>query len=176
MAEAFAGQQGIVLAVVAGVAGVSFLVSIVLAWRLSKLRREYAVLRGEGGEQDIMATVSRAVRRVDELNRRMDAVWADQQGQQEVNKLMLQKSAIVRYNAFEDMGGLLSFSLAILNDKGDGVVISSINGRTETRTYAKEVRAFESEHTLSQEEREAIAAAGGKQVVGPRRLVASQRR
>jgi Protein of unknown function (DUF4446) len=57
------------------------------------------------------------------------------------------------------MGGRLSFSAAILDDNGDGFIISSINGRTETRTYAKLVRGLTSEHNLSDEEREAIAVA-----------------
>jgi hypothetical protein len=57
------------------------------------------------------------------------------------------------------MGGRLSFSAALLNDHGDGIVITSINGRSETRTYAKPVKGLTSEHNLSEEEREAIAAA-----------------
>jgi hypothetical protein len=57
------------------------------------------------------------------------------------------------------MGGRMSFSAALLDDNGDGVIISSINGRTETRTYAKLVRGLTSESNLSDEEREAIAVA-----------------
>ena len=45
--------------------------------------------------------------------------------------------AVVRYDAFADMGGRLSFSAALYDDSGDGFVLSSINGRSETRTYAK---------------------------------------
>src|SRR5690349_19271989 len=45
--------------------------------------------------------------------------------------------AIVHYDALREMSGRRSFSLALINSVGDGVVISSINGRTETRTYAK---------------------------------------
>ena len=53
----------------------------------------------------------------------------------------LRDVAIVRYDALQEMSGQLSFSLALLNAVGDGVVLSSINGRAETRTYAKPVRA-----------------------------------
>ena len=49
--------------------------------------------------------------------------------------------AVVRYDALSEMSGQLSFSVALLNALGDGVVLSSINGRTETRTYAKIVRS-----------------------------------
>lgn len=68
----------------------------------------------------------------------------------------LQHLAVVRYDAFGDTGGKLSWSMALLDDKGDGVVLTSINSRADARTYAKEVRAFTSEAKLSPEEEEAI--------------------
>ncbi len=71
----------------------------------------------------------------------------------------LRHVAVVRYDAFADMGGRLSFSAALLDDQGDGLVLSSINGRSETRTYAKALVGLQSEHTLSPEEHEAITAA-----------------
>ena len=58
------------------------------------------------------------------------------------------------------MGGRLSFSAALLDDSGDGLVLTSINGRSETRTYAKGVKAGESDHSLSPEEQQAIGYAG----------------
>ena len=70
-------------------------------------------------------------------------------------------SAVVRYDAFGDMGGRLSFSAALFDDRGDGLVITSINGRSETRTYAKELVGLKSDHTLSPEEEQAIEAARG---------------
>jgi hypothetical protein len=57
------------------------------------------------------------------------------------------------------MSGQLSFSLALLNSSGDGVVLSSINGRAETRTYAKIILAGQGEQQLSPEEEEAIRVA-----------------
>lgn len=68
----------------------------------------------------------------------------------------LQHLAIVRYDAFGDTGGKLSWSLALLDDKGDGVVLTSINSRADARTYAKEIRSFASESKLSPEEEEAL--------------------
>ena len=67
--------------------------------------------------------------------------------------------AVVRYDAFADMGGRLSFSAALYDDSGDGLVLSSINGRSETRTYAKALVGFQSDHSLSPEEKEAIETA-----------------
>jgi hypothetical protein len=71
----------------------------------------------------------------------------------------LQHVGLVRYDAFEDMGGHLSFSAALLNGRGDGVVITSINGRADTRCYAKTVKGAQSEHNLSGEEEQAIREA-----------------
>lgn len=71
-------------------------------------------------------------------------------------KQTLQHLAIVRYDAFGDTGGKLSWSLALLDDHGDGVVLTSINSRADARTYAKEIKAFTSESKLSPEEEEAL--------------------
>ena len=71
----------------------------------------------------------------------------------------LRDVAVIRYDALQEMSGQLSFSLAILNAQGDGIVLSSINGRAETRTYAKAIVAGKSQQELSPEEEEAIRVA-----------------
>lgn len=67
--------------------------------------------------------------------------------------------AVLHYDALEEMSGARSFSLAMLNAYGDGVVVTSINGRTETRTYAKAVTRGEADHLLSPEEYRVIRSA-----------------
>lgn len=67
--------------------------------------------------------------------------------------------AIVHYDALREESGGLSFSLALLNSAGDGVVLTSINGRTETRTYAKIVQSGRSLQLLSPEEDQVVRAA-----------------
>jgi hypothetical protein len=76
-----------------------------------------------------------------------------------VDPRALRDVAIVRYDALQEMSGQLSFSLALLNALGDGVVLSSINGRAETRTYAKPVRAGKGVQELSPEEAQAVHSA-----------------
>ena len=71
----------------------------------------------------------------------------------------LRHVAVVRYDAFGDMGGRLSFSAAIVDDRGDGVVLSSIHARGESRTYAKGVTGGGSDTTLTPEEQQALSAA-----------------
>ncbi len=76
----------------------------------------------------------------------------------------VQRVGLVRYDAFEEMGGRLSFSAALLNASGDGMVITSINGRADTRCYAKPVAGAASTHNLSDEETEAIRLAMAENV------------
>ena len=71
----------------------------------------------------------------------------------------LRHLAVVRYDAFGDMGGHLSWSLALLDDAGNGVVLTSIHGRSDARSYAKNVSAWTSQQQLSPEEEEAITHA-----------------
>ena len=81
----------------------------------------------------------------------------------------LRDMAVIKYDALQEMSGQLSFSLALLNSSGDGIVLSSINGRAETRTYAKIVVAGRGEQQLSPEEEEAIRVARlGRGVGAPR--------
>ena len=67
--------------------------------------------------------------------------------------------SLLRYDAFEDVGGRLSFSCAMLDGQGGGVVLTSINGRQETRVYAKPIANGRSSYNLSSEEEEAIRQA-----------------
>jgi hypothetical protein len=79
----------------------------------------------------------------------------------------VQNVSVVRFDAFDDMGGRLSFSAAILDARGDGMVITGINGRQDTRVYSKPVRNGTSPHNLSDEEEVAIREA----LSGPRQIV-----
>jgi hypothetical protein len=68
----------------------------------------------------------------------------------------LRHLAVVRYDAFGDMGGHLSWSMALLDDGGNGVVLTSIHGRSEARTYAKNIATWSCEQAMSPEEEEAV--------------------
>lgn len=71
----------------------------------------------------------------------------------------LRHLALVRYDAFGDMGGRLSWSLALADDRGDGVVLTSISGRSDARTYAKNISGWAADQPLSPEEEEAVSQA-----------------
>ncbi len=93
----------------------------------------------------------------------VDALPADVHGlRQEVAALKAENAdalrhlSVVRYDAFGDVGGHLSWSLALLDDAGHGTVLTSIHGRSEARTYAKSIAGWTCEQQLSPEELEAI--------------------
>jgi hypothetical protein len=71
----------------------------------------------------------------------------------------LRRPSVVRYDAFGDMGGRLSWSLALLDAAGDGIVLTSIHGRSDARTYAKSVTGWQADQPLSPEEDEAVQQA-----------------
>jgi hypothetical protein len=74
----------------------------------------------------------------------------------------LSNVALVRYDAFGEMSGRMSFSLALLDEHGDGVTISAIAGPGDTRVYAKAVADGKGEHELSPEEQRAVSSALAK--------------
>jgi hypothetical protein len=71
----------------------------------------------------------------------------------------VQHVGVVRFNPFEDTGSNQSFALAMLDDDGDGIVISSLHSRQATRVYLKPISAGRAETALSEEEAEALRKA-----------------
>jgi hypothetical protein len=115
-----------------------------------------AVLAGATGIVIAVTAHRRAARVVRECNELIQGAVGSRGT---VDPHALRDVAIVRYDALNEMSGQLSFSLALLNALGDGVVVSSINGRAETRTYAKPVRAGKGTQELSPEETQAVHSA-----------------
>lgn len=160
------------LAVVAtGFSAFALVVVVVLAVQVGRLRRAYdGLVAGAEGASFVDAvgrqSASSAALRLDVEALRHDvaAARADRLG-------VLRRLAVVRYDAFGDLGGALSFSVALLDDAGDGLVLTCINGRSETRTYAKGIVGGRSEAALSPEEVEAV-----EQACAPLELLAQARR
>lgn len=110
-------------------------------------------------EENLMDTLVHCLEELQLIRKELQRFESDQQKMRSVLKGTVQKVGVVRFDAFEDVGGKLSFSVALLNEHGDGIVLSSLNGRQESRSYVKPVEGGESSYTLSKEEREAIAKA-----------------
>lgn len=95
-------------------------------------------------------------RRVEDLPTDVEGLRAEVHALRMEASQALRHLAVVRYDAFGDMGGHLSWSMALLDDGGDGVLLTSIHGRSEARTYAKNIRGWSCEQQLSPEEEEAV--------------------
>ena len=142
-----------------GVAVVALVLAVVANARVGRLRKSLAVVDTPEGRQSVLEVVGR---HRDETARLREELAASQQAVGEVRSALsdaLRHVAVVRYDAFGDMGGRLSFTAAMLDDAGDGLLLTSIHGRSEARTYAKGVVAGSSEQSLSPEEQQAIDAA-----------------
>ena len=139
--------------------GVAFAASVGVFLSYSSVRRRLLVLQGKAGQADILEATARQVEHVGLLREEIRALTGHLNALTEAFRKAIQRVAIYRYDAFEDMGGKLSFSAAFLDANGDGVVITCINGRQEARTYAKPVEAARSVYNLSPEEQEAIRRA-----------------
>lgn len=135
------------------------LVVAVLFRQWSLLRRNIGILRRGAEGENLLEKVASNTVEIRELHRRLDQQADEKDYLARVLAGAVQRVALVRYDAFEDMGGQLSFSLALLDEHGDGVVISSIYGRNEDRVYAKAVKGGVSSHALSPEEEEAVRRA-----------------
>jgi hypothetical protein len=146
----------------AAVTGALLAVLVVLRLRVRLRRLERAcdaLLAGGPGAARFVSAVRQAQSSGDDVRREVAALRAELAQARADLGTALRHVAVVRYDAFDDLAGRLSFSAALLDDAGDGVVVTSINGRSETRTYAKGVTAGGSPHPLSPEEREAVARA-----------------
>ena len=140
----------------AAVGLLGLVLALVTQVRLRRLRRSLAVLQSGDGETSFVEAAARTSRDVDALRRDVAVLSAGLDETRVDLADAIRHVAVVRYDAFGDMGGRLSFSAALLDDSGDGLVLSSIAGRTETRTYAKGVKRGTSEAQLSPEEEQVV--------------------
>jgi Protein of unknown function (DUF4446) len=127
-------------------------------WRVSKVRKQQLVLLG-GGKGDLVDFAVSLQGRIDDLHRAVDEIAA---GLARVDRRVdgaVQKTSIVRYDAYEGTGGHQSASLALLDSSRTGVVVSAIQGRDYARIYVKELDRGKTTVALSPEEAEAVERA-----------------
>ena len=141
------------------VALLGLLLAVIVALRIRRMRRHYLALQQGGDGESFLDAVTRQGEEVAGMRTEVASLASDVQTLRVDLADAIRHVAVVRYDAFNDMGGRMSFSAALLDDAGDGVVMSSINGRTETRTYAKGVKGGTSEAELSPEEEQVIGYA-----------------
>lgn len=152
-------QLVLLVAVVAGVAGL--VLGLIAQIRLSRLRRSYSLLQADEGRETFVDLVGRTIEDFSDLRddvRDLERVLTKTRRDLAAS---LRHVAVVRYDAFGDLGGRFSFSAALLDDSGDGLVITSIHARAETRTYFKGVTGGVADIELSPEEIQAVQLARG---------------
>ncbi len=139
--------------------GIVFLwVSVLTAILFFHFRREKNLNQALKEERlvDILRTHGKQIKEIEEKMREIQGAL---KSLEILSKYSLRRVGLVRFDAFEDTGGELSFSLALIDDRGNGFVITSIQGRQEGRVYAKPLEGGESLYRLSEEEKEALRRA-----------------
>lgn len=149
------------LAVVALAVVVVALGGWLVALQLSetRLRSRLRRILGDTGSTRLDEVLDEQAKRIAQLSTRLDALNALERELEASSRLALQKVGVVRFNPFQDSGGDQSFAIALLDQAGTGVVMSSLHGRAETRIFAKQVTNGRSAHALSGEEQQAIKTA-----------------
>jgi len=139
------------------------LVLVIIVWRFFSGMSTYRNIMEQFGASETAEELSRLLVQLDELDERMahrEKHDAEQDHRLEAHSSHLQevvqRVGLVRYNAFPDVAGDQSYSLAMLNALGDGVVLTTLHGRAEARTYAKKVVHGASNYPLLPEEQQAI--------------------
>jgi hypothetical protein len=134
-------------------------VLLLFNWKVSTLSAAYrSFMQGRNGAslESVLMSLNQGMARIESL------IEADRQRLREAEAVLdtaVRGVGVVRFNAFQDTGSDLSFAVALLDANESGLVISSIYGRDESRTYAKPVKAGKSPYQLSGEEQEAIRRA-----------------
>lgn len=155
--------KGIVALAAAAVAVIALICSVALLVSLRRLRHSQQLVLGEHGQQDLVAHAANlhdafeALRAyVDDVALRLDtrlaAVEATMRG-------TIAHRALIRYDAYNELSGQQSVSIALLDDERCGIVLSCIHHRDQARVYAKQVIGGEGELELSPEEAEAVRVA-----------------
>lgn len=149
----------VVIGVLAAVVLLLVVGVLVQSVRLGRAVRAYRDLVRDGNGGSLHDRLAGNAIALDRAAQRMADIEAMQATIEARSQRSLQHIGMVRFNPFEDTGSDQSFAIALLDNRRDGIVISSLHGRANTRIFAKPVANGASEHHLSDEESEAIRVA-----------------
>ena len=139
--------------IIAGGSLTAAIFAIVMLLRFRKTAKAFFTGNEAANLEQFIIAQSKKLNELNKQNDILEEAVADLRKQQ---KYSIQKIGLVRYNPFADDGGNLSFSMALLDDHNNGVVITSMHGRDANRIYAKPIIKSKSEFTLTKEEELAI--------------------
>ena len=132
---------------------------VYLFWRTRRIESDYELLIRDSTGQNFAQIVSDNIEQADALLLEVERLSGQYALALRRMAGAVQHVGVVRFDAFRDLGGMLSFAVALLDDRGNGLAFSSIYGRSESRTYAKPIVERGSSYELSPEEKEAIRLA-----------------
>jgi hypothetical protein len=160
MATSLTNTQGIIAIAAAAVAVVALLACAALMLWVQRLRRAQRLVLGEQGQRDLVAHAAamqeafEALREyVEDVALRLDERLA---GAELALRGAIAHRALVRYDAYNELSGRQSMSIALLDEEQSGIVLSCIHHRDQARVYAKQVHGGRGELELSPEETEAV--------------------
>lgn len=150
---------GISAVAMAFILGVLLIVSLI---KIRKLNKKYsAFMKGANGK-DLEASILGRFGEMDKMKTDIEYIFGKLNIACDMLLTAYQKMSIVKYDAFKEMGGKLSFSMALLDDKNSGCILTSVHTREGCYTYVKEIIKGESFVVLSEEERQALEEAKNK--------------
>jgi hypothetical protein len=135
--------------------------------RLGSVITHYRLLCRGAASGNLDQLLEQHLRHADDVTAKLAQLTAYCQQLDATTQRSLQRVGVVRFNPFDDVGGDQSFSVALLDAAGNGIVISSLFGRRESRVYVKPIDKGQSKYPLSGEEQQAIRLAG-EQAAGQR--------
>lgn len=130
--------------------------------KLSKLNQKYAIFMKGSTGKDLESSILTRFKEIDTMKTELEFISGKLNIACDTLLTAYQKMSIVKYDAFKEMGGKLSFSLALLDDKNNGCILTSVHTREGCYTYVKEIIKGESFVVLSEEERKALEEAKNK--------------
>ncbi|HWJ50674.1 MAG TPA: DUF4446 family protein [Solirubrobacteraceae bacterium] len=172
MATSITDTQGIVAIAAAALALGALLGCVALSMSVRRLRRAQQVLLGEREDQDLVAHAAAMQQAFEALREYVEEMALQLDGRIVGAEMALRGAiahrSLVRYDAYNELSGQQSMSIALLDDEQSGIVLSCIHHRDQARVYGKQVLAGRGELELSPEEAEAVrvAIAGGGRAAG----------
>ena len=167
MPDDLTSAAGIAALAAGGVAIIALLLALVLFAKLRKLRGAQTAVLGTSGERDLVTHAEGLEIAFVELRELVESTFAKVQQRLESDEARIargiSRTAVIRYDAYGEMSGRQSSSMALLDEQGTGVVLSSILHRDQARLYVKGVHDGTPELELSPEEDEAVRTALGHQ-------------
>lgn len=143
----------------AGTSGLAVLFAAGAHLRFRRLRKACALLQGNAEHSSFIVAVSRQTAELERVRAELARLHREFDEFRVAVESSLRRVAVLRYDAFGEMGGRLSWSVAMLDDHGDGVVLTTLVNRTESRCYVKAMRQGVPDMRLSPEEISVVDAA-----------------